>query len=292
MKTALIRNMFPVVGVALIVLTAFAGPAQALQTRYREAIDLSAEQRTLTQMMSKEMLLIALGVDPDRNVGNLRRHRERFAEVLRALRNGDEQMDLPAHDDPKILAELARAEGVWPEFDEEVRQVLASGLVTRDQVAAFARTDTNLLGALDGVLAAYEEAAAHWGRNSVFTNSLHLIELQRELTQQMSKEFLLIAYGIDVPANRANLTRSIDDFDGYLRALIEGDPEHAVLAAPTPELQAQFADVAATWYSMIPVLNAIADGRTVDVETMRRVDGLSNDLLEEIDTALAIMESL
>jgi len=80
-------------------------------------INLSGKQRMLTQKMSKEVLLVALDVNKDENLTNLRATRDLFDKTLVGLRDGDEELGLPHTKKPKILKALKKVEDLWEEFD-------------------------------------------------------------------------------------------------------------------------------------------------------------------------------
>ena len=60
--------------------TAFATPTAA---EYGVVLNLSGKQRMLTQKMSKEAVLVALGVNKDGNLANLTATRDLFAKTLK-----------------------------------------------------------------------------------------------------------------------------------------------------------------------------------------------------------------
>ena len=58
-------------------------------SEYATVINLAGRQRMLTQKMSKEVLLVALGHDADANKANLRNTASLFDRTLKGLKDGD-----------------------------------------------------------------------------------------------------------------------------------------------------------------------------------------------------------
>ncbi len=69
-----------------VMMAAFAGPASAATKHFERVLNMTDMQRMLTQKISKETMLIALGVEAERNVRNLQRTRDLFDRTLKGLR--------------------------------------------------------------------------------------------------------------------------------------------------------------------------------------------------------------
>jgi len=79
-------------------------------------INLAGKQRMLTQKMTKELLLIANGIDTEANEANLKKTVALFDRTLKGLQDGDKQLGLPGTMDPAILAQLAVVEKLWAQY--------------------------------------------------------------------------------------------------------------------------------------------------------------------------------
>ena len=80
--------------------------AMAAGQNLSHLINVVAKQHMLTQMMSKESLLVALEVDKARNLHNLRSNQVFFDRVLQGLRYGDITLGVPGTRRPEILEQL------------------------------------------------------------------------------------------------------------------------------------------------------------------------------------------
>lgn len=102
---------------------------------YGVVLNLSGRQRMLSQKMSKEMMLIALGVDAQKNLAELEKTAALFDRTLKGLRDGDKELRLPPTADERIRRQLDATERVWREYQGTVKGVLARGSVTAEDVA-------------------------------------------------------------------------------------------------------------------------------------------------------------
>jgi len=79
-------------------------------------INLAGKQRMLTQKMTKELLLVANGIDAEANEANLKKTVALFDRTLKGLQEGDKELGLPGTKDPAILEQLAVVEKLWEEY--------------------------------------------------------------------------------------------------------------------------------------------------------------------------------
>lgn len=93
--------------------------------------------------------------------------------------------------------------------------------------------------------------------------------LQRTLSQRMSKEFLLISLGIDGDVNKAKLQQSVHDFNSTLYALIWGDPQQGIVAAPNVRVEENLQKVLHLWVPFEILL-------TSSMDSVRSLDGSIN----------------
>ena len=80
-------------------------------------LHMAGRQAMLTQKMSKELLLVALDVDRQRNLVSLRTSRHMFDETLEGLRYGNETLMLMKTTQEPVLDQLTRVDHIWPLFD-------------------------------------------------------------------------------------------------------------------------------------------------------------------------------
>ncbi len=267
-------------------------PAVAETKDYDHIVNLAGMQRMLTQKMSKEAFLVALGIDREDNLQKLAESRNLFDRMLKGLRHGDALLGLPETTEPEVLDRLSKVEELWPLLHSAIRTSLASGKVSAYEVETIAELNLPLLNAMDETVSAYERVAEKGALVSVLTVAINLAGRQRMLTQKMSKEVFSIAYGLDERANRRNLADSIALFDDTLQGLIYGDNDLGLLPAPTAEIKAQLSKVEGLWDAFRPLLDPLARGGIPGSDTVAQVARQNLPLLEEMNKAVVMYERL
>lgn len=269
------------------------GPATAQRQDPRQRMIALAESQTmLAQKMSKELLLIALGIDKKRNRGNLRASRALFERTLKALRDGDDELGSPGSRNPDFLEGLSKVGELWLLYDATIDRSAASNAITEDQVGTLDDLGRPIAEAVADAVEILHEEARQAGLVSMLGTTIRLAAHQLALTQQMSKEFLLIAYGHETRKNRKALSDTMALFDRTLEGLINGDPELRLLPAPSPDLRAQLRMAGRMWDDFRPLLSAAARGDKIDHGDIEQVAKMNLNLFDAINTAMSMYEAL
>jgi hypothetical protein len=267
-------------------------PAVAETKDYNHIVNLAGMQRMLTQKMSKESLLVALGIDREDNLQQLAESRTLFDRMLKGLRHGDALLGLPETTEPEVLDRLSKVEELWPLLQSAIRTSLARGKVSAQEVETIAELNLPLLSAMEETVSAYGRVAKKGALVSVLTVAINLSGRQRMLTQKMCKEVFLIAYGFDERANRRSLADSIALFDQTLQGLIYGNNDLGLLPAPTAEIKRQLRKVQGLWDAFRPLLEPVAKGGIPGTDTVAQVARQNLPLLEEMNKAVVMYEHL
>ncbi|MDH3792543.1 MAG: type IV pili methyl-accepting chemotaxis transducer N-terminal domain-containing protein, partial [Rhodospirillales bacterium] len=199
----------------------------------KRTISLAQGQAVLAEKMSKELVLVALEVDTERNLKNLESSRALFERTLKGLRDGDAGLGLPRSTSRDFIDNLGKAGELWLVYDAAIRTSFASGRITADQVGTVADLTAPITAAMDSAVAVLESETSEGRLVSLLDATIELAGRQRLLTQKMSREFLLIAYGHEVDKNRRQLKESIAQFDRTLDGLISGNTELRLVPAPS-----------------------------------------------------------
>ncbi len=267
-----------------------ASPVRAQTFDQNRAINAAGKQRMLSQKMSKEILLVALGVDASENLANLRRSHALFDRTLTALRAGDTALGLEAPKSQQIQASLDSTIAVWREMDAVIRGILESGQAAPERVGTIATMNPRLLTAMENTVAAYQAEFATTNLNEALVTAINLSGRQRMLSQKMSKEYLLIAYGHDVERNRQQLDQTVAAFERTLLGLIDGDTNMRLLPAPNDEIAEQLTKINAIWKDFAPlVMNGLVGGGTSEPE-MQAFAQQNLMLLKEVDAVVLMYE--
>lgn len=242
---------------ALFVLTLVFAIAAYAATKQEMAvvINLAGKQRMLTQKMSKEALLIASGIDADANRANLQKTANLFDKTLKGLIGGDSELGLPKTEDPAILAQLDKVSGLWSGFRQSVNTVLG-GDTSKGVLTQIAQENLPLLKNMNAAVQMYAKASGS-SLEPAMATTINLAGKQRMLTQKMTKELLLVANGIDVEANKANLGKTVTLFNRTLQGLIDGDQGLGLPGTKDPAIRKQLAVVQGLWKDYKPVLDTV-----------------------------------
>lgn len=125
-------------------------------------LNLSGKQRMLSQKMSKEYLLIALGHEVDINKLNLLETYSLFDRTLTGLSKGDETLGLPVTTQGPILKQLAAVEALWIDFKPFMEQGAdhKTQQMTAEQIQRVAQSNLPLLAEMNAAVTLYETEAA------------------------------------------------------------------------------------------------------------------------------------
>ncbi len=257
---------------------------------YKQILNLAGEQRMLSQRMSKELLLVALNHNSQGSLVDLQSSRDRFSRVFQSLRHGDAELALDAPGEDRIVKQLENVSRVWPPFETALQAGIARDSLTREDVTVIADLGQLLFGAADDTVQAYTEVAIEGSFITMVEIAMEQADRLRTLSQKTAKEYLLIAYGQNAEDNRAELKRSIEQFEAVLDGLINGNPELRLIRAPSEELQLQLKSVARGWEDWKPLLESALRGDEQTPDQIAKVASLNLVVLAESDTTVAMCQ--
>ncbi len=287
----LIFMALSIVCIQLSIASAAQGPTAA---QYGVVLNLSGKQRMLTQKMSKEIMLVALGVEADGNLKNLAATSALFDKTLKGLRNGDDELRLPPTVSKRIRKQLDKIETIWDDFHGVVKGILNARTVTKNQVAAVAAKNLPLLKQMNKCVKLYEKDASKAGLKADpgLAVTINLSGKQRMLTQKMSKEFLLVAYGHDPENNELNLLETYSLFERTLKGLMDGDATLDLPGTKNETIRRQLSVVDGLWKSFKPVVEYGADPKTTAIDSgkIKQLAAENLPLLKEMNKAVGMYE--
>ncbi|MCP4695471.1 MAG: hypothetical protein GY862_01285 [Gammaproteobacteria bacterium] len=261
-------------------LTAHAATKQEMGT----VINLAGKQRMLTQKMSKEILLIAKGVNADDNKANLQKTAALFHKTLKGLIGGDADLGLPETKDAVILAQLGKVAGLWKTFHENIAAVL-KGDTSKGILENVAGQNIPLLKNMNKAVQMYAKASGS-NLDPAMATTINLAGKQRMLTQKMTKELLLAANGVAVEDNKLYLKATVALFERTLKGLFDGDAKLALPGTKDAAIRAQLETVQKLWTEYKPVLDA-AD---ISDAGLAKAARLNLPLLKQMNKAVKMYE--
>ena len=267
------------------------GPSSA---EYGVVLNLSGKQRMLTQKMSKEMMLVALDVDKAANLANLEKTSALFDKTLKGLRNGSDKLRLPPTSSKRILRQLDKIDTIWADFHPVVKQVLTDQAVTQEQVAVVAEKNLPLLKEMNKAVGLYDKDAKKGGLKAApgLAATINLSGKQRMLTQKMSKEFLLVAYGHNRDDNKLALLETYSLFERTLKGLLDGDDTLGLPGTEPQPIRDQLGVVDGLWQKFKPIVEYGAAHDTGDIprDKIETLAKTNLPLLKEMNKAVGMYE--
>jgi hypothetical protein len=246
-------------------------------------VNLSGKQRMLTQKMTKEVLLISLGINIEENKKNLEASMHLFDQILLGLKKGDDSLKLTKTSDTETLSQLDKVSTLWKTFksnlnlfkiDNKNKQLLEN--ITKENLP--------LLSTMDKAVSLY---VANSGSDlNDLAIVINLSGKQRMLTQKMAKEFLLIAKGLNIPENQESLDITAKQFEMVLQGLKKGDKALALPETKDKNIQTQLKKVSQVWKKFYKVL----DSSDKEEKVLQEVEKLSLVVLTEMNKAVKMYE--
>lgn len=278
-----------------VVLAGISPSALAISAaEYGVVLNLSGKQRMLTQKMSKEVTLVALGVDAEQNIKNLSATSDLFDRTLKGLRDGDAELGLPSTESKRIVRQLDKVDGIWAEFYPVIKDVIGSGAVTQDQLSLIAEKNLPLLKQMNKAVGLYEKDAKKNGTEASpgLATTINLAGKQRMLTQKMSKEYFLVALGFDVENNKLNLLDTYSLFDQTLSGLRDGDDILGLPATTQAPILEQLKVVEGNWstFKVSIAKGADATQSSISDADVRAIAEGNLPLLKEMNAAVKFYE--
>ncbi len=267
--------------------------AAPTSAEYGVVLNLSGKQRMLTQKMSKEVMLVALGVDLDMNLENLAATSSLFDKTLKGLKKGNTELKLPATSSKRILRQLNKINELWADFYPTIQTIIQAKAVTAEQVANIASNNLPLLKQMNKAVGLYEKDAQKGGLKADpgLASTLNLSGKQRMLTQKMSKEFLLVAYGHEKEINKLNLLETYTLFERTLKGLRDGDETLGLPGTKSESIRQQLAVVEKLWLAFRPIVTSAAEqSDEIQKEQINNLAQSNLPLLKEMNKAVGMYE--
>ena len=238
------------------------------------------------ERMSSELMLIALGIDTDARLMQLRDARNGFVAVLNGLRYGDTMMEVPLLDEPEVTDAVSRVDALWLPFEDIVFRGMDNRMLSEEDVRALSELTPGLTEAAERASDAFGSVFAGGNIPSILVLTTLQCEAQALLVQRMLKEYLMIAYEHNVEMHSQMLERSYQRFDQVLAGLAGGETELRILPAPTPEIAQRLTTVEQQWQLVRPFLAMARENGRVSPDQALRV-AQAGDLLYRDMIAIA-----
>ena len=239
-------------------------------------INLAGKQRMLTQKMSKEALLIFIGIDVENNAKYLKNTSALFDKTLKGLINGDKSLGLVKSNNKEIESKLKDVNRLWIPFSQKIKDVSSFKNLSDDTFRYIDKYNIPLLKKMNEVVTLYTKLASKGSSKLKMANDINLAGKQRMLTQKIAKDLLLYQAGINPKKALNSLTNSIKLFDKTLNGLYNSDKELNLIGTKLPKIVKQLNIVKKNWQEVKPLISKALK----DKEDQK----LTNEVIAKLDT--------
>lgn len=257
-------------------------------------INLAGRQRMLSQYMAKAACFVKLGVDVPQHKQQMAEGHFLFDQCLEGLRDGSPLLGMLPEKNPKIREELQSADKLWAEYGRAVTEWQQKGPSDSGAFPTITTLNAPLLEQMHKTTNLIQEvygAASGGTVDPGIAVALNVSGRQRMLSQKASKEFCLVALGVEPEENRARLKATVAEFSGSLKALIEGDPARNIPEAPVSAIKEQLETVGGIWRPLETILRRAAEGGQPTPADIQTVASDNIPLLKEMNAAVWLYET-
>jgi hypothetical protein len=225
------------------------------ESKVAHEINLAGKQRMLTQKMSKEIILIALNVEPKRNRERLKKTSTLFDKTINGFLKGDSTLSLSATTEKSIIAQIEKIIKHWEKFNTHVKSIIKKKSIDTASLIYVINNNIPLLKESHKLVLLYKQNTTRILApiEKDLRNIIDLAGKQRMLTQKMTKEKILIIGGLRVKENEKLLLSSVNLFDKTLKGLIRGDKDLGLPGVTNSDLKKQLLTVKSIWNELKPL---------------------------------------
>jgi len=224
------------------------------------AINLAGKQRMLTQKMSKEALLIFIGIDVEENAKFLKKSALLFDKTLKGLIDGDKTLNLVKSNSKEIENKLKEVQKLWTPFYKKIEDVASFNNLSDKTFKYIDKNNIPLLKKMNEAVTLYTKLGNKGSSKLKMANDINLAGKQRMLTQKIAKDLLLYQANINPKKALESLNSSVKLFDKTLNGLYNGDKDLKLVGTKLPKIVKQLDIVKENWQSVKPLIfKAIED---------------------------------
>ncbi len=260
--------------------------------QWARVLNLSGRQRMLSQKMSKEALFVTADINADALRSALGETTKLFEDTLSALRDGSEELGLPATSNARIVKQLDKVRDIYLQLKPVLDTVSVGGVLTADDQSQLAALNVPLLKEMNKAVKMYERSA-----KKVLTGDaqaavvINLAGKQRMLTQKMTKECLLVQLGVEAEANLLNLRETTSLFDRTLSGLLDGDADLELPGTQDGAIRTQLDKVSGLWADLRPAFDAaLVETRPLTEAELTELASSNVTLLKEMNKGVKLFE--
>lgn len=245
-------------------------------------LHIAGQQHVLAHTAMIQALLLVLDVDREENLEGLRQTRHMFQRMQTGLRHGDDAYGIVGFDNPEVLARLADVDRIWARYANLLDRTLERPHVRTTDVSALAAINPMLHEALDRMVVTVERQAK---THSILIPTVRQAGNLHIAMQEVLVNYLLAASRDD--GSLADVRRSAEKFERLLQAMVQGNSELQVLAAPNSEIASRYARIDLIWGECWSEIQATARGDRASPEAIEMLQGHLDDIAADVVEVVA-----
>ncbi len=262
-------------------------PALAEAT-LKATINIAGRQRMLTQKMSKELLMVHLGINTNTNAENLAKTTTLFENSFQDILRGNKKLKIARVTDQKAFKDLMDVLAIWSNFSILNQHVSEHKKAHRGHVAITDFFNLPLLKTSNIAVQSIAKSAGKSGISPKLANTINLAGRQRMLSQKMSKEFLFILSDYKPDHFRSELKKTYTLFNTTLANLQNGNRAQNILAPTSEALTAQLAKVSNIWSNFKQPIATAINGENISTAQKNIIINQNLTLLKEMNKAVQL----
>jgi hypothetical protein len=256
----------------------------------KHAINVAGRERMLTQKMTKEALLVTLGIEREKHKKALLKTSRQYDQALHAFLNGSKKLAIAKVNVPSTRAFIERKLlPQWNAFYDNISRILQSDKKEPEALAYLISHNETLLQLSDKLVQKLKSDAGK--QNFMEAAREQIVDIagrQRMLTQKMTKEKLITLAAIQKEKYQKRVQQSIDQFEQTLHDLRYGNPNRMIPKPTDQTLIKQLQQVAEIWQKLKPLYEKSHPTK----DELTTIISQNNLLLQEMDKAVMLYEKL
>jgi hypothetical protein len=260
------------------------------ENRINHEINLAGRQRMLTQKMSKEAILIALNVEPEKNRELLKKTSTLFNRTLNGFIEGDKTLGLTPATQTTLIDQVKKIKKSWGKFNNHIKSTIENEGLDKKALLYVIEENMPLLDESEELVRLYKKNRTHELSpiEKTLRNIIDLAGKQRMLSQKMTKEKILIIGGLKAKENGKLLLESVALFDKTLKGLINGDKKLGLPGVTNSDLKRQLLSVNSIWNELKPLYKK----GNISNEELAVIIDKNVPLLKEMNRAVSMFEEI
>ncbi|MEO0623545.1 MAG: hypothetical protein AAFU49_16920 [Pseudomonadota bacterium] len=290
--------------VAVTVSFTLSAPTTKAQELYDDAFVIASEvdERRKSNMASRQEMLVErmieaacfamIDVETEANWTRLEQSYTLFNLSQVALRDGNAALGLKKETNERVLEAQKAVEKQFKPFGETVAGIIEARAMDDDALRLLASKASALEKAISRAHSAIDGVYLRRTYPMKSIVGLNFIGKERVTSQAITRNYCLMAAGIDSELHRIELQGDAELFQSRLEALLVGEPLVGLPPAPTEAIEEQISVALGLWAEMLPAIDAAMKGGELRDDHVTLISDHATPLLAAINQAVYLYEAI